>query len=106
MKTFKRKGFTLVELLIIMIVLSILTGAMMLSSTKITASADASRIINNLVNIKNATIAWYFHNRDKVDEKGRVNGKALETANNKDAIGILKYLNAGEEITTLEYFKA
>ena len=52
MKTFKRKGFTLVELLIIMIVLSILTGAMMLSSTEITASADASRIINNLVNIK------------------------------------------------------
>lgn len=63
MKNFsKRKGFTLVELLIVIVVIGVLSAMMMLSSTEAVSSAKASNIISNLRNIKTAALAFYADN--------------------------------------------
>ena len=64
-----RKGFTLVELLIVIVVIGILAGMMMLSSTEAVSSAKASNVISNLRNLRTAITAWYLENTDKI-EKG------------------------------------
>lgn len=60
----KRKGFTLVELLIVIVVIGILSAMMMLSSTEAVTSARANNIISNLRNLKTAALALYV---DKLD---------------------------------------
>ncbi len=60
----KRKGFTLVELLIVIVVIGILSAMMMLSSTEAVTSAKASNIVSNLRNLKTAALAYYVDNMD------------------------------------------
>ena len=55
---FKRSGFTLVELLIVIVVIGVLSTMMMLSSTEAVSSAKASNIISNLRNWKTAALEW------------------------------------------------
>ena len=55
----KRKGFTLVELLIVIAILGALTSMMSLSGTNATASANATKIVNNLQTLKTAAIMFY-----------------------------------------------
>lgn len=62
----RRRGFTLTELLIVIIIIVILAGMMTLSSNEAATSAKATKIINNLENLRTATTAWYVDNRDKV----------------------------------------
>ena len=59
-----RKGFTLVELLIVIVVIGILSAMMMLSSTEAVTSAKASNIVSNLRNLKTAALAYYVDNMD------------------------------------------
>ena len=66
MKNFKRKGFTLVELLIVIVVIGVLSTMMMLSSTEAVTSAKAAKIISNMRNLKTATLAWYTDNFNKI----------------------------------------
>ncbi len=73
MKTFKRKGFTLVELLIVIVVIGVLSAMMMLASNEAVTSAKALRIINDLSLIKRAVNAWYLDNHQRL---------AITTANN------------------------
>ena len=54
-----KKGFTLVELLIVIVVIGILSAMMMLSSTEAVSSAKVARIISDLTNWKKAVLAWY-----------------------------------------------
>jgi len=54
----KRQGFTLVELLIVIIVIGILAGGMMLASGSATDSAKASTLISELRNAKAAGIMF------------------------------------------------
>ncbi|MBR6901348.1 MAG: type II secretion system protein [Synergistaceae bacterium] len=68
----RKKGFTLVELLIVIVVIGVLSAMMMLSSTEAVSSAKATNIINNLRNWKTATLEWYADNIDKVDGKGKI----------------------------------
>ena len=70
--SYRRKGFTLVELLIVIVVIGVLSTMMMLSSTEAVTSAKASNIVANLTTLKKATLAWYMDNLDKVQEDGRV----------------------------------
>lgn len=68
----KRRGFTLVELLIVIVVIGILSAMMMLSSTEAVSSARASNIVSNLRNLKTAALAWYL------DNMGRSDGPSLD----------------------------
>ena len=97
----KRKGFTLVELLIVIVVIGVLSTMMMLSSTEAVSSAKAATIISNLRNLKTATLAWYADNLDRVVKDS--NGYQINTNGTKQKIDnfardhadeILKYLNA------------
>ncbi len=69
-RTTKREGFTLVELLIVIVVIGILSAMMMLSSTEAVSSARANNIIANLRNLKTAALAWYVDSLDVVEASG------------------------------------
>lgn len=64
-RSIKRKGFTLVELLIVIVVIGILSAMMMLSSTEAVTSAKASNIVSNLRNLKTAALSCYVDSLDK-----------------------------------------
>lgn len=103
-RTSKRTGLTLVELLIVMILISVLSAAMMLDTFEMTASADAARIQGNLTQLKKALLDWYKENYHRV-RNGLIDGTdtthcVIEEKNAKDALGVLNYLNSNE-ITTL-----
>lgn len=51
----KRSGFTLVELLIVIMIIAILAGMMMLATGSATNTANATRVINDLRALKSAT---------------------------------------------------
>jgi len=59
-----RKGFTLVELLIVIVIIGILAAAMLLASGAATASAEASNIVSNLRSLKSASLMFYADNMD------------------------------------------
>ena len=86
MKKFtKRQGFTLVELLIVIVVIGILSAMMMLSSNEAVSSAKAAKIISDLRNLKTAVLAWYADNLDYVESSNFTNL-------NDNSADILKYL--------------
>ncbi|MBQ3763726.1 MAG: prepilin-type N-terminal cleavage/methylation domain-containing protein, partial [Synergistaceae bacterium] len=64
----KRKGFTLVELLIVIVVIGILSAMMMLSSTEAVTSARANNIVSNMRNLKTAALEYYVDNRDYLED--------------------------------------
>ncbi|MCL2008980.1 MAG: type II secretion system GspH family protein [Synergistaceae bacterium] len=65
-----RKGFSLIELLIAVLVICILAMAMMLASGSGRASADATVIINNLRGLRSACVAFYLMEMDRLGFAG------------------------------------
>ena len=64
MKKF-RKGFTLVELLIVIAVLGSLSAMMAFSSSESVNSATVASIISDLKSMKSGASFWYFEHPDK-----------------------------------------
>lgn len=103
MKTMKLKGFTLVELLIVMTVTGILSAMMTMSGAEIVSSAKAAKIINNMVNLKKAVASWYTDNYHVISatEKGEymINGKTrLSDFLEQNPEEIMKYLDNNDSI--------
>ena len=92
-RTIKRQGFTLVELLIVIVVIGILSAMMMLSSTEATTSARASNIVTNLRNLKTAALAYYTDNLDTYNS-------SLKLSSDVDIKVLVKYLKAGGNVST------
>ena len=87
----KRKGFTLVELLIVIVVIGILSAMMMLSSTEAVTSAKVNNIVSNLRNLKTAALAFYVDNMDGVAE-----GTITDAKLNDEDGNVWTYLGASE----------
>lgn len=97
----KRKGFTLVELLIVIVVIGILSAMMMLSSTEAVTSAKASNIVSNLRNFKTVAMAMYVDYLDNMDAGKTPSGgtwTAGKADNNTDDL-LVKYMNKGDSDT-------
>lgn len=95
MKKIKRhRGVTLAEILIIIAVIGILASMMTLSSSESITTAKATSIINNLLTIRKAALAWYADNREvyKYLNENKLNIQGA-SANLNDALGIGKYLD-------------
>ena len=120
----KRKAFTLVELLIVIVVIGVLAVMIMLSSNEAVSSAKASNVVTNLTHIKKAVIAWYIDNLDHItygstktdgtDLKFFFNGvrynsiqdalanqvhsyQTSKTANTKQTVSIMNYLQGASD---------
>ncbi len=88
----KREGFTLVELLIVIVVIGVLSAMMMLSSTEAVSSAKAADIVSDLRNLKTAALAWYADNLDYVEQRTQKSSSNF-TALNNERTDIAKYMN-------------
>ncbi|MEG1824083.1 MAG: prepilin-type N-terminal cleavage/methylation domain-containing protein [Cloacibacillus sp.] len=87
----RKKGFTLVELLIVIIIIGILAGMMMLSTGAATDKAEATKILSNMRNIKAATIMMYSDNDNKwPSDDIKAIGDTIDTTPNS----IEKYLDS------------
>lgn len=62
-----KKGFTLVEVLIVMIIIGILAGGMTLVAGGSRDIAEATRIVSDLKSIKVATLMWIVDDPNGVD---------------------------------------
>jgi general secretion pathway protein G len=62
LSSYKQKGFTLVELLMVIVIIGILSGMMMLSTGSATDGAESVRIINDLRNLKAASVMFFIDN--------------------------------------------
>ncbi|MBQ9574223.1 MAG: type II secretion system protein, partial [Synergistaceae bacterium] len=89
-----RKGFTLVELLIVIVVIGILSAMMMLSSTEAVNSAKASNVVSNLRNLKTAALALYVDKLDDFESK-----KFTDSGHSLTIVNVENYLNSGQELT-------
>ncbi|MDR1965694.1 MAG: type II secretion system GspH family protein [Synergistaceae bacterium] len=58
----RKGGFTLVELLIVIMIIAILAGMMLLATGSATDGAEATKIVNDLRNLKSAALLFYGDN--------------------------------------------
>ena len=58
------RGFTLVEMLVVILIVGILVGAMMLLLGSANHAAEAAKIISDLRSLKSAAMLYYLDNPD------------------------------------------
>ena len=93
----KRQGFTLVELLIVIVVIGILGGMFMLAGGQAQSAAKATKIVSGLAGVKTAILTWYRENTDKIKNDGTINGTVPVPSAYFTAERLSKYLNAGKD---------
>lgn len=57
-----REGFTLVEMLVVIIIIAILAGMALLTTGTATSMAEASKIVNDVRILHSAVLAYYIDN--------------------------------------------
>lgn len=95
------------SLLIVIIVVGIIASMLLLAGDEVMSSSQASNIVNNLRNIKTATLAWYADHLNFVNEKGKIildlsnpnSTSYVQEAIKNKKIDIAKYLNNSSNIT-------
>ena len=81
-----KKAFTLVELLIVIVVIGVLAGAFMYSSTEAVTTARATVILNNLHIVKDAVLSFYTDNPDLFEFGRMSSGIQNYLKSNKNAV--------------------
>ena len=102
----RRKGFTLVELLIVIVVIGILSAMMMLSSSEAVSSAKATAIISDLRSLKTAALAYFADNFDTYNGKTNASNSTNEISTNKNKDEwekVISYLNGKDSPTQSSY---
>ena len=90
-----RKGLTLIEALIVVVVIAILAALGYMGVEEYVASAKATKIIMNLHTLKKALWAWYADNSNKVMPDGRVKmgtGNPQPIQNAQNSLNLNRYL--------------
>ena len=91
----KRKGFTLIEILLVVIMVGILASMALLSGGDATAQTKAAGIVNDLRQLRAAALLFYAAS---IDAKTADFGNAIKTTNS-----IVTYL--GKYLSNVEQFK-
>lgn len=88
----KRRGFTLLELLIVMVVIGVLSAMIMFAADEAITSAKASNIIANLRNLKTAVLAWHADSFDQIPNinVGSIRFNTYRSNDNKDYWSCIK----------------
>ena len=94
-----RKGFTLVELLIVMGIVGILGAMGLIAGQEATSAARATVIADNLQKLATAGMMFYEENSEEIDKTGKIGGAAV-TAEIL-AKGINAYLKEDNEIAAV-----
>ena len=103
----RRMGFTLVELLIVIVVIGILSAMMMLSSSEAVATAKATAIISDLRNLKTAALAYFADHADKyiTGATDQNKGASISSTDRSDEWDeIMNYLN-GKDFPNKDSYK-
>lgn len=59
MRKLRRKAFTLVEILMVMIIIGVLSGMLMVVSFGVTHKAEATKLVSNMENLRVGCIMYY-----------------------------------------------
>lgn len=71
LRSVKKKGFTLLELLIVIVVIGVLAAMMLMASSEMESTARATKIINDLKQLETAAMSWYWDNYGTLQWSGK-----------------------------------
>lgn len=88
----RRRGFTMIEIMIVIVVVGVLATMMIFSSTEAESSARAQNIINNFNQISKAVNAWYLDNMHRITTNGNAGQYNIFDTNGKTRLAFKKFV--------------